>query len=389
MAKANRLNQRDINRIMADGKEGVYGDGHGLYLRLRGNCTSGQWIQILRVDGKRTERGLGGYPIVSLAEAREVAFDNRRAVKHGKNPWIEKQTIKPKVPTFAQALEAVIALKRDGWKGGDSERQWRSSIHQYAGKLLEKRVDEIRTKDVLACLEPIWHEKHVTAGRVKTRIDAVMQWAIGKDYRQDNDNPVKNVGGVLKTVKRKVKRHKALDYADVPAAMAKIRESGEHAGIVLALRFLILTATRVQETSEANWCEINQRELTWTIPADRMKAGDEHVVPLSDAATDVLHESAKEFGGIAGPIFPSVRGKTLRPSRLLELMQQCGIDATVHGFRSSFRDWSAEHGYKRDIAEAALAHKVRNQVEAAYRRTDFLKKRRKMMERWGEFCVSV
>lgn len=386
MAQANRLNQRKINRIMADGKEGVFGDGHGLYLRLRGNCTSGQWIQILRVDGKRTERGLGGYPIVSLDEAREVAFDNRRAVKHGKNPWIEKQTIKPKVPTFADGLDAVIANKRPTWKGDRNEHQWRASIKEYASSLLDKRVDEIRTKDVLDCLEPIWHEKHVTAGRVKFRINAVMKWAKVKGYRQDN--PAADVGDVLETVKREANHHEALPYADLPAAFGKIINNDDsYVGTNLALQFLILTATRSAEVREARWCEIDFKKRIWTIPASRMKAKREHVVPLSEAARKVLDAAYDEFG-TDGLIFPSVNNKTQTNWYFHALLKQCGIDATLHGFRSSFRDWSAEHGYARDIAEAALAHKIRDKTEAAYYRTDFLEKRRKMMKKWGKFCVS-
>ena len=387
MAQANRLNQRKLNRIFADAKPGVFGDGHGLFLRLRGNCTSGQWIQILHVDGKRTERGLGGYPIVSLEEAREVAFANRRMARRGENPWAQKQTIKPKVPTFADGLDAVIALKRDGWRNERSETLWRASMRDHAARLLEKRVDAIETKDVLACLEPIWHSKHRTAVDVKTRITATMDWAIAKGYRRDN--PVSALKAVLPAAAKEVKRHAALPYAQVPSAFAKISKTKGYVGAKLALRFLILTAARSGETRGANWCEINQRELTWTIPAERMKAGKEHVVPLSDAATDVLHESAKEFGGIAGPIFPSAMGKTLDSNKIAGLLRQCGINATPHGFRSSFRDWAAEHGYERDIAEAALAHTVRNQVEAAYRRTDFLNKRRTMMEQWGKFCTGV
>ena len=390
MAKANRLTERKLKQIVAGNRDGVYGDGNTLFLRKAGNAAS--WMQIIRMNGKRVERGLGGYPLVSLAEAREVAFDNRRMVRRGQNPWAatdsERQAAraKPSVPTFSQALDAVIAIKRDGWTGSRNELQWRASMRDYAGRLLDRRVDEIRTKDVLGVLEPIWHEKHVTAGRVKTRISAVMKWAIAQGLRQDN--PVSALDAVLPTIKHQTQHHAALPYAQVPAVLAKIRKSDEYAGTVLAMRFLILTATRSQETREANWCEISRDRTTWTIPADRMKMKRDHVVPLSEAAQDVLYESAKFYGGIAGPIFAAPRGGMLDSARLREFLHTAKVNVTVHGFRSSFRDWCAENDYDRDIAEAALAHTVRNQVEAAYRRTDFLNKRRTMMEQWGKFCVN-
>lgn len=384
MAKANRLNKRVLDRIMAEGKPRTVGDGNTLFLRVRGD--SAAWVQIIHMNGKRTERGLGGYPIVSLEKARNIAFDNRRAVKEGRNPWQQKQTIKSKVPTFADGLDAVIAKKRTAWKDDKNEQQWRASIKEYASSLLAKRVDAIEADDVYACLEPIWSTKHVTACRVKTRISAVMKWAIFKGYREEN--PAANVDSELTSVRRKTNHHKALPYKKVPAAIAKIAKNDGYVGTNLALRFLILTATRSQETRLARWNEISQDGLTWTIPADRMKADNEHVVPLSEAALAVLDEAEDEFG-TDGLMFPSLNNKTQANRYLGVLLRDCGIDATVHGFRSSFRDWSAENDYDRDIAEAALAHKVRNQVEAAYRRTNFLEKRRKMMERWGEFCVSV
>lgn len=388
MAKANRLNKRILKQILTGNKNGVYGDGNTLFLRKQGGRLS--WVQIIRMGGKRVERGLGGYPIVDLDEAREIAFANRRKVRRGENPWAktdsERQVVKPSVPTFADGLEAVIAIKRDGWKGATSERHWRSSIRDHAARLLDRRVDDIEAKDVLACVEPIWHEKHVTAGHVKARIAAVMNWSIAKGYRKEN--PVNALDAVLPRVKRKVQHRTALSYAEVPATMVAIAAGKGYAGANLALRFLILTAARSGEVRESNWCEISRDRTTWTIPADRMKAGNEHVVPLSDAATDVLLEAAKFYGGIAGPIFPAPKGGIQQDSRLREFLQAAKIPAVPHGFRSTFRDWSAEHGYERDVAEAALAHTVRNQVEAAYRRTDFLNKRRTMMEQWGKFCVS-
>ena len=393
MAKANRLNQRRIDRM---DKPGIYGDGNTLYLRVRddgkGGCASAQWFQIIHVDGKRVERGLGGYPIVSLEEARQVAFENRRAVKRGENPWAAKDAAKvakvvPRAPTFEEALEAVIAMQRDGWRSPKSEAQWRASMRDYAmPKLGKMRVDAIQTDDVLACLERIWHTKRTTAGRVKQRIHAVMQWAVAKGHRADN--PVAAAGTVLPKNGKTVKHHAALPYAAVPAALAKLHEGNAYRGAVLALEFLVLTAARSGEVRKATWAEIDWQAKTWNVPAEHMKGSRAHIVPLSSHAASRLALAAEHHGN-EGLIFPSRRGKMLKDGALGNLLRDHDIAAVVHGFRSSFRDWAAEHGFDRDIAEAALAHTVRNAVEAAYRRTSFLAKRRQMMEQWGAHCMAA
>lgn len=393
MAKANRLNKRRIDRI---DQPGIYGDGNTLFLKVRddgeGGRGSAQWVQIINMDGKRTERGLGGYPLVTLEEARQVAFDNRRAVRRGENPWADKNAAKvvPVAPTFEEALEAVIAIQRDGWKRegrGSSENQWRASLRDYAlPKLGRMRVDAIQTPDVLGCLERIWHVKRDTAGRVKQRIHAVFQWAVAKGYRQDN--PVAAVDAVLPKNGKTTKHHAALPYSEVPAAFRKAFDGDDHTGTVLAFAFQVLTAARSGEVRKATWAEIDLEAKTWTVPAEHMKGNKEHVVPLSFEAMAMLELAADQYGN-DGIIFPSPRGKMLGVNAIGRLLRDRDIAAVPHGFRSSFRDWAAEHGYERDIAEAALAHTVRNAVEAAYRRTKFLKQRRKMMERWGEHCMAA
>ena len=390
MAKANRLNKRRIDRI---DQPGIYGDGNTLFLKVRddgeGGRGSAQWVQIINMDGKRTERGLGGYPLVTLDEARQVAFENRRAVRRGDNPWADKDAAKvvPAAPTFEEALEAVLKVQREAWRNPKTEAQWRATMLYYAMPALGRmRVDAIQTPDVLACLERIWHTKRDTASRVKQRIHAVMQWAVAKGYR--TDNPVAAVDAVLPKNGKTTKHRDALPYADVPSALAKLRDGNAHLAIKLALDFLVLTAARSGEVRKATWAEIDLEAGVWNVPAEHMKGGKAHTVPLSLQALTVLENAADEYGR-DGIIFPSHRGKMLRDYALSNLLRDNDIAGVVHGFRSSFRDWAAEHGWERDIAEAALAHTVRNAVEAAYRRTKFLDKRRKMMERWGEHCMAA
>ena len=247
-------------------------------------------------------------------------------------------------------------------------------------------VDAITSADVYAIVEPIWGTKRETAQRVKQRIGAVMAWAKVNQHR--TDNPVDDLDSALPKARPAKTHHRALPYAEVPNAIAKVRETGAHISTKLAFEFLVLTAARSGEVRLATWGEIDRKAKTWTIPAERMKAKAEHVVPLSNAAFDVLEAVAEEFGeGDDGElIFPTVRGKAQSDNTISKLLRENGVDAVPHGFRSSFRDWAAEHGVERDIAEAALAHTVRNAVEAAYLRTDYLEKRRGVMERWAKHC---
>ena len=248
---------------------------------------------------------------------------------------------------------------------------------------MEMPVDAIAQADVLSVLKPIWNGKRETAGRVKQRISAVMQWAIAQGHRADN--PVDAVSAALPRHRQAAEHHRALPFAQVSNALQAVRESKAALAVKLAFEFLVLTAARSGEVRGATWAEINLRDGVWEIPAERMKAGAAHAVPLSEAALDVLEQAAQAFGN-AGLIFPSSKaGRELTDNALSRTLRTLGVQAVPHGFRSSFRDWCAESGFERDIAEAALAHSVRNAVEAAYRRTDFLAKRADMMQRWADF----
>ena len=392
--RANVAGKLTEQRIEDLAKPGIYGDGGTLFLRVR-DGGSRHWVQIVRVNGKRLERGLGGWPVVLLDEARAVAIENRRKIRRGEDPWADRHRAKVTLaaakaeakeraaPTFEQALDAVIAIQRPSWRSPKSEKQWRSSLTAYAGPLLRMRVSKIEAGHVLPLLEPIWTTKRETATRVKQRISAVLQWAVAQGHR--SDNPVGALAAVLPR-KRPAKVHRqALPHAQVAAAVESVRNSNAHLATKLAFELLVLTAARSREVREAQWPEVDLDAQLWTIPADRMKAARPHVVPLSPPALCVLARAADEYGR-AGLIFPSLTGRALSDNTLSKLLRDRSIEAVPHGFRSSFRDWCAEQDCPRDIAEAALAHTVRDAVEAAYHRTKYLEQRRAWMNRWAAYC---
>lgn len=381
-----KLTVREIAKIDAPG---LYGDGGTLYLKVRDNGEGGrgsaQWIQIMHIEGKRYERGLGGYPVVPLEHARQVAFANRRSAKLGDNPFV-KPSVAKVAPTFADALEAVLENHRGAWTNHRTEVDWRNTLRDYAMPTLgSMAVDAIQTPNVLACLEPIWHVKRDTAEKVRRRIAMVMDWAIGKEYRADN--PVAGVESVLPKARPTGRTHqKALPYCEVADAIATVRDSNTHLGIKLAFEFLVLTASRSKPVCRATFDEIDWEAKLWNVPANHMKGRAAHVVPLPERAMDLLAEASETYGD-DDTIFPSPRGKTLHGNHLTTLLTKLGINAVPHGFRSSFRDWAAVHDWRDDIAEVALAHKERNAVKAAYKRTDYKDERREMMEQWADYCL--
>ncbi|MYE13220.1 MAG: site-specific integrase [Gammaproteobacteria bacterium] len=371
-------------------KPGRYGDGRGglglgLLVRpaLRGGLNK-SWTQSVRIDGRPTSLGLGRYPVVTLAMARERALENARAIAQGHDPRRSGKA----VPTFAEALETVIGIHAPHWKDRrGSERQWRTSLAAYAlPRLGAKTVDAVTSADVMAVLLPIWSTKRVTASRVRQRIGAVMKWAIAQGLRADN--PAGDAISAALPRTAAVRRHqRALPHAEVRAALALVRGCDVSPGIRLAFEFLVLTATRSGEVRNARWEEIDHDAAVWTIPAARMKNGREHRVPLSDRALEVLDE-ASELVGEDGWVFPSPRGRVIPQKYLSELMRALQVDAVPHGFRSSFRDWAAEcSDAPREVCELALAHVNGDRVEAAYRRSDLFEKRRALMADWAAYVA--
>ena len=369
---------------------GRYGDGRGglglgLLVRpaLRGGLNK-SWTQSVRIDGRPTSLGLGRYPVVTLAMARERALDNVRTIAQGRDP---RRSTKA-VPTFAQALETVIAIHAPGWKDrAGSVRQWRSSLASYAlPRIGAKSVDAVTAADVMDVLLPIWSTKRVTASRVRQRIGAVMKWAIAQGLRDDNPAGEAIAAALPKTAA--VQRHqRALPHAEVRAALDRIRSCDTYRGVRLAFEFLVLTAARSGEVRNARWDEIDRDGAVWTVPAERMKNGREHRVPLSDRALEVLDE-ALELPAAADLLFPSPTGRVLPQKTLSEFMRALQVDAVPHGFRSSFRDWAAEcTDAPREVCELALAHVNGDRVEAAYRRTDLFDRRRVLMADWAAYVA--
>ena len=373
---------RTVNR------PGVYGDQHGLRLRVYESCKrksiSKHWIWRGTVNGVRRDVGLGAFPYVSLAEARQKAFEHRKISWAGGDPVALKR--RPDVPTFAEAVESVIAIHHDGWKdAGKSEKQWRASLRDYAmPRLGRRRIDQITTADVMAVLIPHWHSKNETMRRVRQRIGAVMKWAVAQGYR--GDNPAGDAISAALPKTGTMRRHqRALPFAEVGAALAKVKGSNAYKGTVLALELLVLTACRSGEVRLVTWEEVDFEAETWTVPASRMKAKRDHRVPLSTRALEILHE-ARALSDGSGLVFPSAHGRAISDNTISKLLRELGIEAVPHGFRSSFRDWAAEcSDAPREVCELALAHVNSDRVEAAYRRTDLFERRRVLMEEWSGF----
>ena len=384
-----RLSARFVETIR---EPGCYGDGRGsggLSLRVkrtaRGHLAK-SWGQRISVDGRPRNLGLGTWPHVSLAEARQKCVLNLLARQRGELVTGRRRT----VPTFAEAVEKVIAVHRAGWKdGGRQEKLWRSSLRDYAmPKLGERAVDRIQTADVMAVLLPIWNQKRVTAQRVRRRISAVMRWAVAQGYREDNPAG-EAIGAALPHNGVRPRHHPALPYAQVGGAIETVRMSGAYPATVLAFEFLVLTACRSGEVRGALWKEMDLAGREWRVPAERMKTGREHRVPLSEGALAVLQEAQALADG-SGVVFPSARGGPLSGVAISKMVRELGIGAVPHGFRSSFRDWAAEcSDAPREVCELALAHVNTNAIEAAYRRSDLFERRRALMEQWATFLAGA
>ena len=393
MRTSNRKRPRRLSAtfVRTVNMPGRYGDGyggHGLSLLVKPATHGGlskSWAQAIRPNGRTTSVGLGSYPVVTLAAAREKALRNARAIAEGRDPRRRARS----VPSFAQAFETVVAIHAEHWKGGKNEREWRASMRDYAmPKLAGMRVDAITADHVMAVLLPIWSTKRITAQRVRQRIGAVMKWAVAKGYRLDN--PAGDVISAALPNNRVAARHqRALPHAEVGAALARVCGSDGYPGTVLAFRFLVLTASRSGEVRGARWPEIDRAGAVWTIPGARMKAGRAHRVPLSSPALEVLDEAAERFGG-DGLVFPSPTGKVPNHSLMGTLLRELEIGAVPHGFRSSFRDWAAEcTEAPREVCELALAHVNSDRVEAAYRRSDLFERRRVLMQEWADYLSAT
>ena len=369
---------------------GRYCDGDGLYLHVEPSGAK-RWVQRLVIRGTSCTLGLGSYKLVSLSEARELALANRKLARSGGDPKADRARTRG-VPTFAEAAETVIAIHGETWKHPERMKtQWRGCLRDHAyPRIGGKGVDQMTTADVMAVLLPLWTRRHATARKLRQRISAIMKWAVAQGYR--NDNPTGDaITAALPKRANHVRHLPALPHGEVAGAIATVKASSAWAGTKLCFEFMVLTAVRPGEARGARWEEIDFDAAVWTIPAARMKATREHRVPLSARAVEVLHAAERLRTGstaaqCAGLVFPSARGKQLADARLSKLLDQLGIGAVPHGFRSSFRDWASERtSHPREVVEAALAHVVRNQTEAAYARSDLFDPRRPLMDDWMQY----
>jgi integrase len=375
-------------KVKAAKTAGSYQDGGGLMLIVK-PTGSQSWQLRIQVNGKRRDFGLGSASGVSLADARQKAEELRRQYRLGLDPVAIKRAAKAEaegIPTFEAAARQVHAEHKPGWRNAKHAAQWLSTLEEYAFPYIgQKPVGEIDGPEIRDLLAEIWLSKPETARRVRQRIGTVLDWAHAKGYRSA-EAPMRSVSRGLPRQPKRDKHFAALPYEKLPAIMAEL-EATISIGR-LALRFAILTACRSGEVRGATWAEIDFTRRIWTIPAGRMKAGKEHVVPLSDAAVEILR-AAEPFRGRNKDafIFPGKPGKPLSDMTLTKVLRDMGhTEITVHGFRSTFRDWAAEQtATPGDVVEAALAHTIRNKVEAAYRRTNYLEKRRGLMNEWGAF----
>lgn len=389
-------------------RPGRYGDGDGLYLLVRGQEAKFWLFRYTMPGAKLREMGLGkasGPSAVPLAEVRDKAAELRRLVRAGTDPLNHRaaaeaaaraeQSAKARAKTFAQAADLYLAAHEPGWRNPKHRAQWAMTLRDYAGPHLGALpVTEVETAQVVAALRPLWHDKPETASRLRGRVEAVLDFAAAHGWR-DGANPARWRGHLDKLFPRRgkvrpVKHHAALLWPDLPRFRAALRARDGTAA--LALDFAILTAARSGEVLGARWPEVNLETLVWTVPKERMKAGREHRVPLAPAAVALLHRLLPLRGKSEALVFPGQReGRPLSAMAMAMVLRRMGrSDLTVHGFRSTFRDWAGETTvHPREVVEAALAHRLGDRVEQAYARGDLFTKRRRLMEDWGEFCAGL
>jgi integrase len=393
--QVNKLSALKVSRLTAPG---MYGDGGGLWLQVKGP-TARSWIYRYTLRGRARWMGLGSVEVLTLAAARQKRDDERQKIKSGIDPVgiardadrAAREAADIRVITFADAVETYIEQNQGSWRSLKHRKQWRATLVTHAFPIIGRLpLTAITAAHVLEILRPLWTEKNETARRVRGRIEAVLDYAANPDdlaYR----NPAKLTPEQLKKklprlpASRRPKHHAAMAYRDIGTFMSELAQ--REGGGARALEFLILTATRTSETLVARWSEIDLAGKVWTIPGDRMKGGKTHRVPLSGSALAVLAKMQVVREGDL--VFTGTKaGRPLSNMTLLAVLRRLGRgDLTVHGFRSTFRDWCGERAnVLREVAEASLAHVIPNATEAAYARSDLLERRRPVMEMWAKYC---
>jgi integrase len=380
---------------------GMYGDGGGLYLRVTSDGAK-NWVFRFMLNGRARWMGMGPLHTVSLAEARRRAAENRLRRHDGIDPIearragrLQARLDAAKAMTFRQCAEGYIQAHRAGWRNGKHAAQWEATLATYAKPVIGALpVQAVDTALVLKVIEPLWTTKPETAGRLRGRIESILDWAKVRGYRA-GENPARWRGHLDKLLParskvRKVEHHAALPYAELPGFLVALR--GQEGIAARALEFLVLTAARTGETIGARWSEVDLKDGTWTVPADRMKAGREHRVPLPLCALAILEEMQTRRYADDGFVFVGGKvGKPLSNMAFLMLLRRMGRhDLTAHGFRATFKTWASERtNFPREVIEAALAHTIGSKVEAAYQRGDIFEKRRRLMQQWATFCAAT
>jgi integrase len=401
--RSGRLTTKRVAELVRAGSPGHWCDGGSLYLKV-GGSSSASWIFRYRRHGRLRDAGLGGVDTWSLAEARERARKFRQLLSDGLDPIDQRRAERDRAKveaaramTFRQCAESYVAAHQAEWKSAVHAKQWSTTLASYAYPVLgDLPVAAIDTALVMKALEPLWRVKPETASRVRGRIESVLDWATVRNYRA-GENPARWKGRLAnllpgRTAAKAAKRREsgrsehlaAMRYADVPAFLARLR--GREGVLARAIEFAILTCARTNEVVGARWDEIDIAGRTWTVPSERMKAGKEHRIPLSDAAIEILMRLPDRDGFV----FPGTGpGAPLRDFALYNFLKSSRLKcpATVHGFRSSFADWAVERThFSREERELALAHKVGTAVELAYRRSDMFERRRRLMQAWAAYC---
>lgn len=394
MARAiNRLSARTVQTLTEPGR---HADGDGLYLVVDENGGK-RWVYLFRLAGKRREMGLGPLRMVSLAQARELAGKARTMAAHGLDPVAARQAALPSpepapqtAPTFAALADAFMDDRAGEWRNAKHRQQWRNTLTTYAANLWTMPVSDIGTPEVLAALRPIWREKPETASRVRGRIERILDAAKVEGHRE-GENPARWRGHLEHTLPKAAKlsrgHHAALPYRDVPAFVAALRS--RVADSARALELIILTAARSGEVRGMRASEVDLEAAVWTVPAERMKGGRQHRVPLSRPALALLAPRLAAVG-TDDLLFTNTKGGMFSDMVFDALFKRAKVEGiTTHGFRSSFRDWAGdETDFPREVIEAALAHLVGDDVELAYRRGDALEKRRQLMDLWASFVAA-
>ena len=403
-----KLTVRGIDKLC---KPGRYGDGQGLWFQVRAPDVGRKrppadaarsWLFRFAWMGRQRQMGLGPYPDVGLAEAREAAHAARKAVRDGQDPIASKHqkaaTSKADAArmTFDGVVKLYLADHEGTWRNSKHRAQWQTTLATYAAPVFgDWQVRDVDTGAVMRVIQPLWREKTETASRVRGRIETILDYASAQGWRA-GDNPARWRGHVENLLPKrarvaKVEHHAALPWADIGAFMRAVEQQAGTGS--LALRFAVLTAARTGEVIGARWSEMSLDKATWTVPADRMKAGREHRVPLSPSAVKLLHQMLPGRAlGCDGFVFPGAKAKAglsnMSLAAVLKRMKR--DDITVHGFRSTFRQWAGERTtVAREVAEAALAHSLKDKTEAAYARNDLFDRRRTLMDQWAVFCATV